>query len=184
MFEYIKNIQVNNKMFNLLNRPIVVADIVDKDNKKRIGRVLEVTGLSDESGGSYELSLTNRQYLEFLYQRLNKRRSLKVMGILLMLVGFLTSQWFVVTIGGLISLFCDAIWLLSEGGRRTIVDYLVFYILGLLIFGLHSGLYIGSAAIIFYIYLFDPTCFFELSPMQGLDVNKIKYTKKEPVKRK
>lgn len=182
MFNKLKEMQIGNKMVSLLDRPIIVGHDVDKYDKV-IHYILGVSGSVKHPGKHFELSLSKSQYLLFLYQRLNKRRFVKVIGVILVILGLIVSSLPLIYLGGTLSLICDAIWLAGGKGQKSILDYAIFYILGLLFFGWHKGLFVGSAALIFYIYITDPYYFFELNPGSGLDIDKIKCLKRVEVKK-
>lgn len=182
MIKRLREIQLDNKMVNLLNRPIIIGHEVDK-NDKIVNYILGVSDSTKHLGKSFELTLSKRQYLLFLYQRLNKRRLVKLIGAILLVSGLISHSMPLFYLGGSLSLICDAIWLIGGKGRGSIRDYSIAYILGLLIFGWQRGVFIGSAVIILYIYLLDPYFFFELNPGSGLNIDKIKCLKREEVKK-
>lgn len=181
MIKRLKEIQLDNKMVNLLDRPIILGHEVDK-NDKVINYILGVSDSTKHSGKSFELTLSKWQYLLFLYQRLNKRRLVKLIGAILLVSGLISNNMPLFYFGGSLSLICDAIWLTGGKGRGSIRDYAIAYILGLLIFGWHRGLFIGSVVLILYIYLIDPYYFFELNPGSGLNIDKIKCLKRKEAK--
>lgn len=182
MIKKLIEIQLDNKMVNLLDRPIILGHEVDK-NDKVINYILGVSDSSRHSGKSFELTLSKWQYLLFLYQRLNKRRLVKLIGAILLVSGLIANSMLLFYLGGSLSLICDAVWLIGGGGKNCVRDYSIAYILGLLIFGWQRGIFIGSAAIILYIYLLDPYFFFELNPGSGLNIDKIKYLKRKEIKK-
>lgn len=182
MFNKLKEIQFNNKMVNLLNRPIILGYNVDKHGKV-VNYILGVSGSTKYPGKSFELTLSKSQYLLFFYQRLNKRRFVKLIGAILVVLGLLMNNLPLIYLGGTLSLICDAIWLAGGQGRESILTYAIAYILGLLVFGWHRGLFVGSAALLLYAYIIDPYFFFELNPGSGLNVDKIKCQKRVEVKK-
>jgi hypothetical protein len=183
MMKRLKEIQLNNKMVNLMDRPIVIGHDVDK-NDKIIHYILRVSSSIKHPGKSFELTLSKWQYLLFLFQRLNKRRLVKLIGAILLVWGLMVNNLPLFYLGGALSLICDVIWLIGGKGKNCVRDYAIAYALGLLIFGWHKGLFIGSAVLILYIYVLDPYYFFELNPGSGLNTDKIKCLKREEVKKK
>lgn len=119
----------------------------------------------------------------FLYQRLNKRRLVKLIGAILLVSGLISNSMPLFYFGGSLSLICDAVWLIGRKGQNCVRDYSIAYILGLLIFGWQRGIFIGSAVIILYIYLLDPYFFFETNPGSGLNIDKIKCLKRKEIKK-
>jgi len=182
MIKRLREIQLDNKMVNLLNRPIIVGHEVDKSDKI-IHYILGVSGSIKHSGTSFELTLSKWQYLLFLYQRLNKRRFVKLIGAILLVWGLISNSMVLFYLGGALSLICDAIWLSSNAGRRSWLTYVIAYVLGLWIFGWQRGLFIGSSAVILYIYVLDPYYFFELNPGSGLNIDEIRCLRKKIIKR-
>lgn len=182
MFNKLKEMQLDNKMVSLLDRPIILGHDVDKDDKV-INYILGVSNSTKYPGKSFELTLSKSQYLLFLYQRLNKRRFVKLIGAILVVLALTFSYMPLLYIGGGFSLVCDAIWLAGGQGRKSILAYAIAYILGLLVFGWHRGLFVGSAVLILYIYIIDPYYFFELNPGSGLDIDKIKCLKRVEAKK-
>jgi hypothetical protein len=182
MIKRLKEIQFGNKMVNLLDRPIILGHEVDKDDRV-INYILGVSDSTRHSGKSFELTLSKWQYLLFLYQRLNKRRIIKLIGAILLVSGIISNSMPLFYLGGSLSLICDTVWLISKVGRKSWLAYTIVYLLGLLIFGWQRGLFIGSAVIILYIYLLDPYFFFELNPGSGLNIDKIKCLKRAEIKK-
>lgn len=182
MFEKLKEMQIGNKIVSLLDRPIILGHDVDKHDKV-INYILLVTGSVKYPGKSFELTLSKSQYLLFLSQRLNKRRFVKLIGAILVVLGLVISGLPLIYLGGALSLVCDAIWLAGRRRRKSILAYAIAYILGLLVFGWHRGLFAGSAALILYIYIIAPYYFFELNPDSGLNIDKIRCLKRVEVKK-
>ncbi len=182
MLGRLREIQINNKIVNLLDRPIIVGHEVD-ENDKVINFIIEVSDSVRHSGKSFELTLSKRQYILFLYQKLNKRRFVKLLGAIIIALGLIFGSMSLVYFGGIFSLICDYIWLSSAGGRHSWREYLAAYVLGVLTFGLEKGIFAGSAVLIIYIYLIDPYFFLELNPGSGLDIDQIQHLKKKEVKR-
>ncbi|MFA6963637.1 MAG: hypothetical protein WC227_02885 [Patescibacteria group bacterium] len=181
MFNRLREIQIDNKIVNLLNRPIIVGHEVDESGKV-INYILGVSDSIRHSGKSFELTLSKWQYILFLYQKLNKRRFVKSVGAIMVALGLIFGSMSLIYFGGILSLICDYIWLSSKEGRRNWREYLAAYVLGVLIFGWSKGIFAGSAVLIIYAYLFDPYFFFELNPSSGLDIDQIQHLKKKVVK--
>lgn len=182
MFEKLIEIRRANKMLSLMERPIIFGHDIDKSGKI-IHYILLISGSTKYPGKSFELTLSKSQYLLFIYQRLNKRRFVKMIGAILVVFGLMFSNISLLFIGGGISLICDVIWLVGKRRRKSILNYVIAYVLGLLIFGWPQGLFIGSAILILFAYLIAPDYFFELNPSSGLNTDKIKCLERKEIKK-